>query len=1793
MAQQTNLNVSPYFDDFDSSNDYYKVLFKPGYPVQARELTGLQSILQDQVEKFGTHMFKEGAKVIPGNTTFDTGYYALELNDTHLGVPIEAYLSQLVGKKIIGLSSGVTAEVVNFITADESERGNPTVYISYLSTGVDNVQSVFSDGELLTSDSDIVSGPENNIFIPAGESIASAISENATSIGCAFSVDNGVYFIRGIFANISAQTLILSQYSNTPSLRIGFRVFEETVNSDEDESLTDNSKGFNNYAAPGADRLKITCSLFAKELDDLNDANFVELVKVQDGVLKSDNSRNISQYNLIGDELAKRTFAESGDYTVVPFDVNTVEALNNGIGNNGIYQEGQRTPDGSVVSDDIALYSISPGRAFVKGYDVETISDTLVEFPKPRTSAKLTNQAVNYNTGVTVRVNGVSGSPQIGVGNTYIVSLRDRRVGSTRSSSAGSEIGLARIYDFALESGSYDAQNGNINQWDLSLFDVQFQTNITLNESTTLSVPTFVKGKYSGATAFLRSNVSDSTSISVYEKTGDFLVNEPFIFNGVEDSRVATAVTSFGMSDVKSIYGGPDISVGPGAAGIGQTFNADPIQKVVVEIGPARIAGRDRTTGLSSVTSTNPNFPGILKINSLVQFTNTAGAASTTTTARVVSVGSSSIDIIGVTTLPGTADGTIPAVGAGNLQNVNDFKIVATPLADSQNNRLYTEMPKRNISDVDLSDAQLIIRKSFDVIITTDDQLNSAVATGDNETFLPFDEERYSLVRNDGTIEVLTSDKMAFTSGNTILQINNIGTDLSANMEAKLVTTIKKLKPKAKIKRKNRVNTIVITASKLNGSGIGATTLNDGLSYGTYPFGTRVQDEKISINSGDVLDVLGVFESFNTSDPTAPRMTLTSISSVAGKTSDLIIGERITGTDSGAVAIVAERETDTRITILYQTDDVFREGESVKFAESNLQAIITTLDDPSKDVSANYTFNTGQKATFYGHGFLTRKSNVKEPSRRLKIYFESGYYESSDDGDITTKNSYDTFDYGRDIQTINGNRNTDIIDIRPKVSSYTIAESTRSPLEFLGRSFTTSGNSATNILASDESIVTNYSFFGGRIDRLYVDQGGSFRIVTGLPAEDPEKPDPINNALEIATIELPPYLYRVEDASISFLDHKRFTMRDIGKLEDRIRNLEYYTSLTMLETETANLFIPDNAGLNRFKSGFFVDNFTSFQTQEDEIRIKNSIDQTNKECRPTHYTNAVDLVLGPVEGVDLTQDSRSRDPEGTNIRKTGDIITLNYEEVEYESQPFATRTEFVTPFLLSFWRANIKLTPASDTWTDTARLQAKVIDVEGNYAQAVETATREFGGFDPQTGLTPILWNSWQTRWTGTDSVTRRRNRTEITGRRNFTIATGRRRDDFQERTLTTFQDTFIDNFRVGFDFRNGRRQLVTPQLDTSSLGDRTISRDVISFMRSRNIEFVGRGFKPLTQVYPYFDNRSVAKFVVPKLLEIEMVSGTFQVGETVEGTVGNSRLITFRTAQANHKDGPYNAPTRVYASNPYTSTIGAASGESETGEFELFSGGNAVNLPANYSSTSSIINVDTLSLAEQPSGDFFGYVETGMILRGRTSGAQAKIVNKRLISDLSSDVIGSFFIPNPNRSTNPKFATGTKTFTLIDNPTTNVNVDEAQTLASANYVASGTLETVQETIVSVRNARVEVVAEREQIDRRVFTGTDDAGTVITDVTQTTVQTGTRFIPPPPPPRRRRRRRRGRGWDPIAQSFMVFGDTGVFLTSVDVYFSDKDPNDIPLIFQLRTMENGIPTQKIIPFSEVTISSCSN
>ena len=89
MALKTNLNSAPYYDDFDSSDNFHRVLFRPGYAIQARELTQLQSILQNQIEEHGSHIFEDGAIVVPGEVSFNNQYQSVRLNSTFGGESID------------------------------------------------------------------------------------------------------------------------------------------------------------------------------------------------------------------------------------------------------------------------------------------------------------------------------------------------------------------------------------------------------------------------------------------------------------------------------------------------------------------------------------------------------------------------------------------------------------------------------------------------------------------------------------------------------------------------------------------------------------------------------------------------------------------------------------------------------------------------------------------------------------------------------------------------------------------------------------------------------------------------------------------------------------------------------------------------------------------------------------------------------------------------------------------------------------------------------------------------------------------------------------------------------------------------------------------------------------------------------------------------------------------------------------------------------------------------------------------------------------------------------------------------------------------------------------------------------------------------------------------------------------------------------------------------------------------------------------------------------------------------
>ena len=318
MAQKTNLNISPYYDDYDKSDQFYKVLFKPGFPVQARELSTLQSILQNQVESFGTHMFKDGSMVIPGGIAYDQEYYSLKIEEEHLGTPVTLYLNELVGLRLKGETTGNILSIDNFeYPSDNSDLTNLTIYVKFLEAGDDNSTNGLVEGENLIVEETFSYG---NTIINAGQSVLNLIeSEDAFTVGSAVGISDGTYFIRGTFVDVSTDKIVLDPYTNDSSYRVGLNIDEEIVTAKDDDSLYDNARGFSNYAAPGADRFKITTTLAKKSLTDYNDTNFIELIRIKDGDIQS--LITDPQYSLIRDYFAKRTYDESGHYAVEPFTV--------------------------------------------------------------------------------------------------------------------------------------------------------------------------------------------------------------------------------------------------------------------------------------------------------------------------------------------------------------------------------------------------------------------------------------------------------------------------------------------------------------------------------------------------------------------------------------------------------------------------------------------------------------------------------------------------------------------------------------------------------------------------------------------------------------------------------------------------------------------------------------------------------------------------------------------------------------------------------------------------------------------------------------------------------------------------------------------------------------------------------------------------------------------------------------------------------------------------------------------------------------------------------------------------------------------------------------------------------------------------------------------------------------------------------------------------------------------------------------------------------------------------------
>lgn len=336
-----DLSLSPYYDDYDEDKGFHRLLFRPGRAVQARELTQLQTILQNQIRRFGQNIFLEGTVVIPGGVTIDTNYQYVKVQD--------ADISDIdVGATIVGSTSNLIAELIQGVAIDGADPA--TLYIRYTGGGSGD-GGKFSDGETLTYTNPDLSGGS---FTAAASSAAGA--------GTKVNLDKGVYFVKGYFVVATTQTLIVEKYGiPTGTFEVGLVSTEEIVTSGDDSSLLSNAQGTNNENAPGADRYKLALTLTKKasveNTDGSIDVDYFTIATIKDAVVVEALTR--TQYALLGDELARRTYDESGNYTVKPF-----------------FARSELT-----VGDDTTLdFIIDPGRAYVKGYEVnKTISTTVTQ----------------------------------------------------------------------------------------------------------------------------------------------------------------------------------------------------------------------------------------------------------------------------------------------------------------------------------------------------------------------------------------------------------------------------------------------------------------------------------------------------------------------------------------------------------------------------------------------------------------------------------------------------------------------------------------------------------------------------------------------------------------------------------------------------------------------------------------------------------------------------------------------------------------------------------------------------------------------------------------------------------------------------------------------------------------------------------------------------------------------------------------------------------------------------------------------------------------------------------------------------------------------------------------------------------------------------------------------------------------------------------------------------------------------------------------------------------------------
>ena len=400
----SNVFSSSYKDDFIASDNYHRVLFNSGRALQARELTQLQTIIQEEIARFGRNIFKEGASVNPGGPTITNDYEFVKLNTTTYPLPDD--LSTVVGTTFTGNTSSVQARVLEVIPSGEEFLGIPrpaTLYVQYINTPA----ALAGENVIRFTPTETLNNGTINLEVRATVGTSSPVGQ-----GCKIANAEGDFFTRGHFVYAAPQSLILSAYSRYPTAVVGFKVTEDIVTVADTEDLYDNQGATPNLSSPGADRYRINLTLTTKD-EVQSDENFVYYCDVVDGKIV-DQVTGQDDYNKINDELARRTDEESGDYIVSPFTVDFRD------------------------SDTNTIASVSDGIAYVNGHRGATEKPTPLTIPKPRSTLTIENEVVGIGYGQYFICNTFKGD--FDISNYETINLS-----TSTTNPSGSVIGTARV----------------------------------------------------------------------------------------------------------------------------------------------------------------------------------------------------------------------------------------------------------------------------------------------------------------------------------------------------------------------------------------------------------------------------------------------------------------------------------------------------------------------------------------------------------------------------------------------------------------------------------------------------------------------------------------------------------------------------------------------------------------------------------------------------------------------------------------------------------------------------------------------------------------------------------------------------------------------------------------------------------------------------------------------------------------------------------------------------------------------------------------------------------------------------------------------------------------------------------------------------------------------------------------------------------------------------------------------------------------------------------------------------